>query len=139
MRIVWNATAVLYIYFMFDHLFFYLQTKYKRSGENDIPQVYALGIISVLHFFNVLTILILCLFLKLLDSSILSDRLAVLGSLLILLLNYLYFFKIRGVTKIAEQFSSKNANQLKLRNTSIAYIIISIGAFILALGYWVNS
>ena len=88
---------------MIDYLFYFLQAKYKQWGEADIPGLYALVIISLLQWLNLLSAVLCGVILKLLSVEFISKKTALITLGVLLLANYLYIFRIRGSDAVIAQ------------------------------------
>jgi hypothetical protein len=124
---------------MVDFLFYYLHTKYKKWGEKDIPEVYALAIISVLQLLNFFSFIFLLLHIGLIKIEALTNYVVIGITIGILLVNYMYIFKIKGRKAILTQFESKNGRHKRIKRTSIIYVIVTVIVFVSLLAVYIKS
>ena len=111
---------------MIDYLFYFLQAKYKKWGEVDVPKVYALVIITLLQFVNLLSVLLCGVILEILSIKLLEKKTALITFALILLANYFYIFQIRGSNAIIARQAQKEIRNRNLKVFALSYIIGSI-------------
>jgi hypothetical protein len=111
---------------MIDYLFYFLQAKYKQWGEADISKVYALVIISLVQFLNLLSVVLCGIILQMLSVDFIKKETTLIAFAVILLANYLYIFRIRGSDVIIAKQAQRKTRNKKLKIFAITYMVASI-------------
>ncbi len=124
---------------MIDYLFYFLQAKYKHWGEADIPGLYALVIISLLQWLNLLSVVLCGVILKLLSVEFISKKTALITLGVLLLANYLYIFRIRGSDAVIAIQAQREVRNNRLNLFAIAYVVASILLIIILMAVYLGN
>jgi hypothetical protein len=130
---------VAYMLDLIEYLFYFLQAKYKQWGELDIPKVYALAVISTLQIFNLLTLIVIGLILKIISVALLDKAMGISISIAVLIINYIYLFEIKGSEAIIYKFKNYKGNLRKIKNLTAAYFIVSVLSLLLVMTIFLHT
>jgi hypothetical protein len=128
---------VAYMLDLIEYLFYFLQAKYKQWGELDIPKVYALAVISTLQIFNLLTLIVIGLILKIISVALLDKAMGISISIAVLII--IYLFEIKGSEAIIYKFKNYKGNLRKIKNLTAAYFIVSVLSLLLVMTIFLHT
>lgn len=113
-------------------LFEVISKKYDKWGEAKLSGLYALCIISLLYTFNLISIWILSLILKLITQQAINGIYFYILFLFFLLVNYLLVYKRKNYSNIP-----KNSKRLKkIRTYAILYVLLTVIFFLTSFVYY---
>jgi hypothetical protein len=114
---------------IFDYLLYFIYSTYKRFGENDIPLLYSIAIISIFQGFNIIVILDLVnLFVYDLSNFLINKWYLIVGVSMFIINAFIYLHKKRSQL-VLEKYSNQSNNKLKY--LIIVYAILSIISIII--------
>jgi hypothetical protein len=117
------------IMLLFSYIFHSVYKGYNKSGDEH-PGIYAVGIVSLLQFFTVVGAILLPVRLRNAQLGVPYWQ-VFLVILVVMLINYLYFYKANTPEKISEKILSLSEKETKvLRVITWVYVAIIAGAFI---------
>ena len=102
---------------LIEYIFCFVFEKYQKWGEKGIPGVYALCFISTLQVFNILTLHLFALILKILDIHQINKYYFVGLSIIFLIFNYLYIYKTKGRDLLLENYSKGGRNMHRIKDS----------------------
>lgn len=114
---------------LYSYIFNLVYKGYTKSGDEH-PGIYAIGIVSLLQFLTVIGAILLPVRLR-------GDKLGTQNStifivvLVVMLINYIYYFKIHTPTKISQRVESLSVDRIKiLKIMTWVHVIITVGLFV---------
>lgn len=116
----------MFMIIYFDKLFVRVYRQYIKWGEDDVPGVYALMVVSLFQAFNILAIIFLTIGISK-GRAWNFDKLAVTGMTLVFLaFNYIRIYKLIGIKTFLEKYQ----DNLRLTFHPILYFVVSLGMLI---------
>jgi hypothetical protein len=122
--------------YFFDFIFYRVYNAYIKWGENDVPGIYALAVISLFPLINVSTLIFFTLDffkLKLLNYD---KALIFLCFIILVWFHYYRIYKKIGVTNLLDKWKNvPKQKQNKLFRWMLFYLIVSIIAVFISIIY----
>lgn len=126
----------------YKSLYYFIRKFYLEHGEVRLAGYFAVGLMSTIFFFNVVSLSIILLhFLFKIDlSSKVNGYTGGVLILLLLIMNYSYFFILKNKERTVELFDAMEPEKLNglKKNVSI-YLILSIVVLIVSMGLYFKS
>jgi hypothetical protein len=121
-----------------EFIFYFIVLKYQKSGKNDIAGVYALCAITIIEVLNVLTLFIIGLSLRIIDFRKINNSYFVLLYFILLLSNYLFIYRIRGIDSVKEAFYNDKRNQ-RIKKYTLIYLFVTLISFLGMFTYYLKT
>lgn len=123
----------------FQYFFFYLYRGYQQNGEKSMPGFMSILFMSTIFTFNFITLYSLLIISLKIPEKFLHPYIGVVAFLLILSLNCIYFYLLKGKEKVVTIFNQADTKALKQKRTGIlSYIVLSIVLIILVVYFRVH-
>lgn len=114
---------------LIDFLFDYISKKYRKWGETNLSGLYALGVISVLQTFNIITLWMLAIIFKIINPDSINQLYFYALFLIFMLINYLLVYRNKNQKILNNKFSQK------IRLIALGYVIGSVICFLIPFVY----
>lgn len=120
-------------------LFYYVYQGYVNKDEKNLAGVYALCLMTLVFFSNLMSffIIVFLLILKI-DGTIMNGLIGGILFIIILSANYIYFYRKKGKEKAIAAFSQAAQNTSKLKTAMLIYILSSIILMFASLYFYIN-
>lgn len=112
------------IIYNMDYLFLYVYFKYQKWGEAKLSGVYAVCLITIFEIINLFTIGLFFLIFHIYDFTKIENKYFIIIYFLLLGINYLYIYKIKGFKTIVEKYRDEN-KQISGKRYMYIYTILS--------------
>ncbi|HVX51223.1 MAG TPA: hypothetical protein VHB48_13740 [Chitinophagaceae bacterium] len=111
----------------FEFVFYKVYKQYTSWGERDVPGVYALGVITLFPFMNILSFLFFIFSLLHIKSYDSGKPIVFIAFLVVFGLNYYRVYKIVTIDKLLEKWSKvERRKEKRLGTLMFVYLILSI-------------
>lgn len=109
---------------LFDYLFHFIYNTYKRFGENDIPLLYSISILSLFQGFNIISIIeLINLYVYDLSFLLINKWYFIVAVLTFIINTFIYWYKNRSKLVLEK---TKNPKYNSHKYLIATYIILSI-------------
>jgi len=120
----------------YKYLYYKIYQWVRRRYGEDYPQFYVLNVIAIFLFLNVITILKIISYFKIINSSLIKYFFEntfiylIVTVLLIYIFNVIYFFKINHWRKVLKYFENNKENKID-KILLYIYLLCTIGGFLI--------
>lgn len=123
---------------VFEFIFLKVNNWYLKNGENDTPGVYAIGLITLLQSFNILSVIFLVHDFLHIPRIYINKIIAICFFFGLMAINYFYVYKFRKVASIEEEILNYTTGEIKYIRKCV-YIYISVTVFLFVLGIFLKG
>ncbi len=122
-----------------EFIFSFTYRKYQTWGEQSIPGVYALSVISTIQMFNILTLIFIGSFFDIISIDFKLKYYLIFTTFLTLFMNYYYLYKIKKPTVVVQTYTDINQDTLVAKRAALTYVICSAILFLSCFIYHLRS
>ena len=115
---------------IYEYIFYRCYLQYQKWGEKQIPGVYAICVVLILQEMNVFSLFLLGLLWKEPHLNGIVGYYLALFFLVFFVFDYIYIYRIKGVTRIVDRFADNKREDQRIRMLSLLYAVFSILFFV---------